>query len=97
MVDFIIYFIGTSYLGALLQGRATSNNNTYAGVTLSSSNSVFGKPLEQLANAGYNSSFPNAGHTLSYSNGQISVTFLDFPVYYPNAGLFVIYTIDKVK
>ncbi|PWW20604.1 hypothetical protein [Chryseobacterium sp. AG844] len=97
MVDFTIYFIGTSYLGASLQARATTNNNTYAAVTLSSSQSVFGTPLEKLANAVINPSYPNAGHTLSYSAGQITVSFLDFPIYYPNAGLFVIYTIDKIK
>ncbi|WP_052187024.1 hypothetical protein [Chryseobacterium indologenes] len=84
-------------MGATLQARAKTDNTTYATVTLSSSQSVFGKPLEWLANAGNNPSFPTAGHTLSYSNGQISVTFVDFPIYYPNAGLFVIYTTDKIK
>lgn len=97
MVDFTIYFIGTSYLGASLQARATSNTTTYAAVTLSSSQSIFGAPLERLAKANCGGSTSTTGHTLSYSAGQINVSFLDQTPYFPNAGLFIIYTIDKVK
>lgn len=73
MVDFTIYFIGTSYIGATLQARATANSNSYNAVTLSSNQSVFGTPLETLANA--SACGGTSGHTLSYSNGQISVAF----------------------
>ncbi|MCT2406778.1 MFS transporter [Chryseobacterium antibioticum] len=95
MVDFTIYFIGTSYLGASLQARATSGTTTFAAVTLSSSQSIFGTSLERLANASGCSA--SVGHILSYSAGQITVSFFDQPTYFTNAGLFVIYSIDKVK
>lgn len=97
MINFTITFIGTKYIGTKLQGISTANNNKYAEVTLSSGETVFGTPLEILAKA--SSCGANSGHTLSFNtqNNKISVSFLDKPTYYSNAGIFVINKVIKIK
>ncbi|MCS4238661.1 hypothetical protein M2306_001099 [Myroides gitamensis] len=97
MIKFTIYFIGTTYIGAELHGISTSRETKYDVVTLTSTASIFGTSLETLAKA--TGCTATSGHTLSYNaqTKKISVSFADSPTYYPNAGLFVINKIMKVK
>ncbi|WHT39003.1 hypothetical protein QNH98_18940 [Myroides sp. mNGS23_01] len=97
MIKFTIYFIGTTYIGAELHGISTSRDTKYNEVILSSTENIFGTSLEILAKASGCSA--TSGHTLSYNaqTKKITVSFADSPTYYPNAGLFVINKVTKVK
>lgn len=97
IVNFKIYFIGDKYLGATLQAIASSKDDVYAAVVLPASKSIFGTPLEVLANASTCSK--TSGHTLTYlpETRQIKVAYYDVPKYFPDAGTFVITNFSKFK
>lgn len=89
MVNFTFNFIGNTFIGGKIQGGDKPE------VILTGSNSIYGTPLEKIANA---SGCTPSGHTLTLvNNNQIRVSFHDEPTYYPNAGVFVIYNFEKVK
>lgn len=97
-VDFELQFIDKKFISAILQAYSLkeSEPKVYDRVVLTSATNIFGSPLEILAKASTCSG--QSGHTLSLkTDDTISVTFLDSPAYYPNAGVFVIYSVDKTK
>lgn len=97
-VDFELQFIDKKFISAILQAYSLkeSDPKVYDRVVLTSATNIFGSPLEILAKA--STCGGQSGHTLSLkTDDTISVTFLDSPAYYPNAGVFVIYSVDKTK
>lgn len=89
--------IGTTDPLSDLHGISTSSDTKYNIVTLTSRASIFSTSLETLAKV--TGCTATSGHTLSYNaqTKKISVSFADSPTYYPNAGLFVINKIMKVR
>lgn len=97
-VDFELQFIDKKFISAILQAYSLkeSDPKVYDRVVLTNATNIFGSPLEILAKA--STCGGQSGHTLSLkTDDTISVTFLDSPGYYPNAGVFVIYSVDKTK
>lgn len=98
-VDFELQFIDKRFISAILQGYPLSESQkakVYERVILTSATNVFGTPLEILAKA--SSCGSESGHILSLNpDDTLSVTFSDKPTYFPNAGVFVIYSVDKTK
>lgn len=97
ITEFTITFIGKKFSYAALQSYSTVSSTTYPKITISSTNTIFDKPLEILSKG--STCNETSGHTLRYnkSTNKITVTFLDWPTFYPNAGVFVINNISKVK
>ncbi|WP_010254450.1 hypothetical protein [Myroides injenensis] len=99
LTEFTITFIGKNFSYASLQSYATAKEvtKTYSKVTLNSNNNIFNTPLEILSKGSECES--TSGHTLRYNKNtnEITVSFLDRPVYFKNAGVFVINNISKVK
>lgn len=98
-VDFELQFIDKKFISAILQAYSLkeSDPKVYDRVVLTSATNIFGSTLESLAKAGCSGS-STTGHTLSLNtDATLSVTFNDTPTYFPNAGVFVIYSVEKTK
>lgn len=97
-VDFELQFIDNKFISATLQAyplAASQSGKVYDKVILSSTANISSDSLEMLAKAGCSA---QAGHILSLSaDGYLQVSFNDRPTYYPNAGIFVIYSVEKSK
>lgn len=97
-VDFEIQFIDKKFISAVLQAYPLAElqaSTVYDRVILTSKSNIFSQYLEKLANA---SACTDSGHIFSLdTEGNIVVTYFDAPTYFPNAGIFVIYNVEKTK
>ncbi|MBF7093081.1 hypothetical protein IUY40_16230, partial [Flavobacterium sp. ALJ2] len=99
-IDFEIQFIDKKFISAVLQAYPLSEktkDKVYERVVLTAKSDIYSKTLEQLANASTCGS-GQYGHTLSLTpDGYLTVTFYDTFPYFPNAGIVVVYNIEKTK